>query len=165
MKRGNPSQELRVGKQQHCDTFWLKSLVTLNRYLANEKVYMFYWTVFALFYFEFEGNLQVQAPGGLYLEGWFNGGFFALRLGEHIFEGAYFRNFTVFRFRSYSFGIETINTFISSRGCLENHTWFQTKMGKVYTRFQTKRPKNPTLSYTYMAYIRDNPLPPSPHKG
>ena len=33
---------------------------------------------------------QVQAPGGLYLEGRFNGGFFALR-----FWGAYFRNFTV----------------------------------------------------------------------
>ena len=33
---------------------------------------------FALFYFEFEGNFQVQAPGGLYLEGLFNGGFFAL---------------------------------------------------------------------------------------
>ena len=36
-----------------------------------------------LFYFVFEGNFQVQAPpplgGGLYLEGRFNGGFFALR--------------------------------------------------------------------------------------
>ena len=27
------------------------------------------FTVFALFYFAFEGNFQVQAPGGLYLEG------------------------------------------------------------------------------------------------
>ena len=41
------------------------------------------FTVFALFYFE--GNFQVQAPppgggGGLYLEGRFNGGFFALRV-------------------------------------------------------------------------------------
>ena len=35
--------------------------------------------VFALFYFVFEGNLQVQAPrGGLYFEGRFNGGFLAL---------------------------------------------------------------------------------------
>ena len=33
----------------------------------------------ALLYFVFEGNLQVQAPGGLYSEGRFNGGFFALR--------------------------------------------------------------------------------------
>ena len=38
----------------------------------------------------------------------------------------------------YSFGIETITTFIHSRSSLENHTRFQTKMGKVKTRFQTK---------------------------
>ena len=36
------------------------------------------FTVFALFYFVFVGNFQVQAPGGLYLEGRFNGGFFAI---------------------------------------------------------------------------------------
>ena len=55
------------------------------------------FTVFALFYFVFEGNFQVQAPrGGLYLEGRFNGGFFALPVwGAHIHGGAYFRNFTV----------------------------------------------------------------------
>ena len=44
-------------------------------------------TVFALFYFVFEGNFQAQAPGGggVYLEGQFNGGFFALRVwGAHI---------------------------------------------------------------------------------
>ena len=41
-------------------------------------------------------------------------------------------------FLSCSFGIETINTFILSHSSLENHTRFQTKMGKVYTRFQTK---------------------------
>ena len=42
-------------------------------------------TVFALFYFVFEGNFQVQPPplpGSLYLEGL-------------IHVGAYFRNFTV----------------------------------------------------------------------
>ena len=38
------------------------------------------FTVFALFDFVFEGNFQVQAPGGLHLEGRFNGGFFALRV-------------------------------------------------------------------------------------
>ena len=41
------------------------------------------FTVFALFYFVFEGNfpstsLPVGGGGGLYLEGHFNGGFFAL---------------------------------------------------------------------------------------
>ena len=43
------------------------------------------FTIFALFYFVFEGKFQVQAPrGGLYSEGRFNGGIFALR-----FWGAY----------------------------------------------------------------------------
>ena len=37
------------------------------------------FTVFALFYVVFEGNFQkYKPPGGLYLEGLFNGGFFAL---------------------------------------------------------------------------------------
>ena len=45
----------------------------------------------------------------------------------------------VFLFPSYSFGIETINTFIRSRSSLENYTRFQTKMAKVYTSFQTKK--------------------------
>ena len=60
------------------------------------------FTVFALFYFVFESNFQVQASrGGLYLEGRFNGGFFASRvwgglyLEGFIHGGAYFRNFTV----------------------------------------------------------------------
>ena len=50
---------------------------------------MCYCTVFALFNFEFEGNFQVQAPGGLYLEGRFKGGFFTLRGWGLIFGGAY----------------------------------------------------------------------------
>ena len=50
------------------------------------------FTVFASFYFVLEGNFQVQAPGGLYLEGQFNGGFFALRVW-----GAYILNFTVLK--------------------------------------------------------------------
>ena len=37
------------------------------------------FTVFALFYFVFEGNFPSTSPqGGLYLEGRFNRGFFAL---------------------------------------------------------------------------------------
>ena len=53
------------------------------------------FTVFALFYFVFEGNFQVQAPrAGLYLEGRFNGGFCVMSLGGLIFGGVYFRNFT-----------------------------------------------------------------------
>ena len=48
------------------------------------------FTVFALFYFVFVGNFQVQAPGGLYLEGRFNGGFFAIRVwGVYIYRGLF----------------------------------------------------------------------------
>ena len=59
------------------------------------------FTVFALFYFVFEGNFP-KPPGGLYMEGRFNGGFFALPIwGAYIWRGLYmegganFRNFTV----------------------------------------------------------------------
>ena len=62
-------------------------------------------TVFALFYFVlvYKGNFPVQAPppsllsqGGLYLEGRFDAGFFCVTsLGELMFGGAYFRNFTL----------------------------------------------------------------------
>ena len=41
-------------------------------------------TVFALFWFLFEGNFQVQAPGGLIF-----GGFFALRIWGLIFGAVY----------------------------------------------------------------------------
>ena len=51
------------------------------------------FTIFAWFYFVFEGTLQVQAPGGgggVYLEGRFNGGFFALLVwGVYIWRGLY----------------------------------------------------------------------------
>ena len=50
----------------------------------------------------------------------------------------------IFLIRSYSFGIETIDTFIRFRSSLENHTRFQTKMVKVYSsRFQTKKVQKP----------------------
>ena len=44
---------------------------------------------------------------------------------------------------SFSFLLNLINTFINSRSSLENHTRFQTKMGKVYTRFQNKKAQKP----------------------
>ena len=53
------------------------------------------FTIFALFYFVFEGKFQVQAPPpagwGLYLEGRFNGGFWGggLYLEGAIHGGAY----------------------------------------------------------------------------
>ena len=59
------------------------------------------FTVFALFYFVFEGNFQVQAPGGLIFRGAIERRVFCvtslggLYLEELIHGGAYFRNFTV----------------------------------------------------------------------
>ena len=55
------------------------------------------FTVFALFYFVFEGNFQVQAPWGAYIwRGDLTEGFLHYEFGGLIFGGAYFRNFTVF---------------------------------------------------------------------
>ena len=49
----------------------------------------------------------------------------------------------IFYFPSYSFRIETINTFMHSCSSLENHTRFQTKMSKIYIRFQTRKAQKP----------------------
>ena len=50
------------------------------------------FTVFAFFYFVFEGNFQVQAPGGLYIwRGCLKEGFLCYELGGLIFGGAYTR--------------------------------------------------------------------------
>ena len=57
------------------------------------------FTVFALFYFVFEGNFQVQAPRGAYI--WrsdLTEGFLRYEFGGLICGGAYFRNFTVFSY-------------------------------------------------------------------
>ena len=62
------------------------------------------FTVFVLFYFVFEGNFQVQAPGGLIFGGAISRRVFCvtslggLYLEGLIHGGAYFRNFTVFFF-------------------------------------------------------------------
>ena len=46
--------------------------------------------IFALFYFVFGAIFQVQVPGGLYLEGRFNGGFFALPVwGAYVWRGLF----------------------------------------------------------------------------
>ena len=55
------------------------------------------FTVFALFYFVFEGNFQVQAPwgGGYIWRGDLTEGFLRYEFGGLIHGGAHFRNFTV----------------------------------------------------------------------
>ena len=58
-----------------------------------------------------------------------------------------------------------MNTFIHSRSSLENHTRFQTKMGKVYTRLPADQNGSKTLpsgaAYTYLAILGNTPPPPS----
>ena len=52
------------------------------------------FTVFALLYFVFEGNFQVQAPQGAYIwRGDLTEGFLRYEFGGPIFGRAYFRNF------------------------------------------------------------------------
>ena len=63
-------------------------------------------------------------------------------------------------FLSYSFEIETKNTFIHSHSSLENYTRFQTKISKMHNRFLTEKALPFGTAHTYMAYIRKYPLPP-----
>ena len=59
------------------------------------------FTIFVLFYFVFEGNFQVPAPGGANIwRGDLMEGFLHYEFGELIFGGAYFRNFTICWFYS-----------------------------------------------------------------
>ena len=56
------------------------------------------FTVLTLFYFVFEGNFQLQAPGGAYIwRGDSTEGFLRYEFGGLIHGGTYFRNFTVCR--------------------------------------------------------------------
>ena len=94
-------------------------------------------SVFPLFIFVFSLS---QFSGPNYLGGWNRLGLIRQKLCHHCtkLEQKQKNSPNAFRirtflFRSYSFGIETINTSIHvrSRSSLENHTRFQTKMGKM----------------------------------
>ena len=71
------SEEWTTQTSIYYDTFWLQSFGTRNSSLSFfGKCKNFCVTVnFSLFYFEFEGNFRVQAPGSLHLEERFIGGF------------------------------------------------------------------------------------------
>ena len=92
---------------------FLERLIFGGAYLRRENCVSksnglaFYVEVNLLFLLCFTLHLraifQVQAPGGLYLEGQCNGGFFALPVwggvifgGAYTNGGAYFQNFTLF---------------------------------------------------------------------
>ena len=59
----------------------------------------------------------------------------------------------IFLFLSYSFGIETINTFIHSTVPWKTITRIQTKMSKVYTRFRTKTAQEPPGGYSIYPWV------------
>ena len=63
MEQGNPSQELKVNYAPaiYGDTFWLQSFGRVIILLWQMPKFMCYYTVFALFYFEFEGYFRLQA--------------------------------------------------------------------------------------------------------
>ena len=67
----------------------------------------------------------------------------------------------IFLFRSYSFGIESIITFIRFR-TFENYTLFHTKMGEVYTRVGPKT-VHFGAAHSHMTFIRE--YPPFPVLG
>ena len=58
----------------------------------------------------------------------------------------------IFLLLSYSFGIETINTFIHSHSTLENHTRFQTKNGQSIYLFSDQNSTRWGGSYLYSLY-------------
>ena len=65
-------------------------------------------------------------------------------------------------FGYFSFSVEKTNTFIGSRGSLENHTRFKTIMVKICTRFQTKTAQKPyPLGRTYIYSLYRGVLPSS----
>ena len=66
------------------------------------------FTVSALFYFAFEGNIPSRSPWGAYIRrGDFTEGFLRYRFGGVIFGGAYFRNFTAYKkYRIQSKGVK-----------------------------------------------------------
>ena len=70
-------------------------------------------TVFALFFFVFEGNFPSTSPGGggLYLEGRFNGGFLTLPdWGAYIWRGLYMEGliFGILRYLRYKVTVQRV---------------------------------------------------------
>ena len=94
--------------------------------LWQMQKFMCYCTVFALFNFEFEGNFQVQAPGGLYLEGRFKGGFFTLRGWGLIFGGAYTWRRLIFKILRWRYGMSVASCAILSNFFVANSALYST---------------------------------------
>ena len=121
------------------------------------------FTVFALFYLVFEGNFQVQAPGGLYMEGRFNGRFFALQVwGAYIWRGVFSEFYgiqkSVTHVQSCCFANLALLLFCRSR-CCRHCGWLSSLMN-----LRTCNGFNPYLGLTFdvttyalhITHIRDS---------
>ena len=88
-RRSKPRLRSELRKQQYTVTLFDCNHLAHLKVLWQMQKFMCYCTVFALFYFEFESNFRVQAPGGLYLEDYiwaFCGvAFFAMQVVRHLF--------------------------------------------------------------------------------
>jgi len=77
-----------------------------------------------------------------------------LKTQEKYFLKSTSNSYITLLFLSNSFGIETTNTFL-------NHTRFQTKMGKIYTRFQNGAETIPFVAaHTYTKWLLYRGVPP-----
>ena len=90
--KSKPRLKSELRKQQYTVTLFDRNHLAHVIVLWQMQKFMCYSTVFALFYFELDGNFRVQVPGSLYLKGRFiRGFFFALRvLGGVYMEGLIF---------------------------------------------------------------------------
>ena len=78
-RKSKPIVKSGLRKLQYTVTLFDCSHLTLVIVLANAKIHVTV-QVFALLDFQFKGNFQVHAPGGLYSRGDLTEGFFALRV-------------------------------------------------------------------------------------
>ena len=71
------------------------------------------FTVFALFYFVFEGNFPSTSPRGVYIwRGDLTKGFLRWRFGGLIDGGAYFSNFTAYKQQSTQCNLHNIQLYL-----------------------------------------------------
>ena len=88
-RKSKPRVKSELCKQQYSVTHFDCNHLAHVIVLWQMQKFLCYCTVFALIYLEFEGNFQVQAPGGLYLEGDLTNGFLGYEFWGLIFGGAY----------------------------------------------------------------------------
>ena len=123
--------------------------------------------VFSRFIFVFSLS---QFSGPNYLRAWNRLGLIRQKLCHHYQVRVETKNspnafwIRIFLFRSYSFGIETINTSIHVRSRSSLEKPYPIPDQNRQSVFRPKRHKNPTLwaVHTYMAYIREYPPGPDP---